>query len=239
MAGHPGIRLLCRTLLTVFRGWLIEARGVANIQPSKGPFILAMNHSQRPEAILAPTWISFLRGGHTVHFMADWNFLMIPVVGGIIAAHEPIVVTRKDAKPRFLNRFKGRYAAALPPFEEARCRIERGRCVGVFPEGTVNRHPEQMLRGYNGAARLALETGVPVVPGGIRFPGAGKRRRVSDLDAFSVEFGTPMGGGVPCADPSPAVVREFHEQIMTSISTLAGKRWQADSRRSKYALDEE
>ena len=238
--GDLGTRLICRGLLSMFRHRLIEASGVEYIQPEHDPFIVVMNHSQRPEAILVPTWMCFLRHGRLVHFMADWNFLMIPVIGGIIRRHDPIVVTRKSAKPRFLNRFKSRFQGNRPPFEEARHRIEHGRSVGIFPEGTTNRHPSQLLQGYHGAAQLALQTGVPVVPAGIRFPHHTGPGPISDRESLSLRFGPPvMPERMDGRPPGPDAIREFHEQIMTVLSTLCGKEWQRSARRTKYALDQE
>jgi 1-acyl-sn-glycerol-3-phosphate acyltransferase len=241
LADRPGIRLICRSLLTLFHGHVRAFHGLEHIAPSADPFLLVLNHSQRPEAILVPAWLCFHRGGRMVHFMADWNFLMIPGVGGIIRAHDPIVVTRKAAKPAFLNRFKSRYAGALPPFEEAARRLQQGRCVGVFPEGTTNRHPAELLRGYHGAAQLAVDTGARVIPGGIRFDSTPPGRPISDRAPFSVHFGAPISGNPSRneSETSADPVRQKHHEIMTAISTLSGKRWQAQGRRTKYAFDED
>jgi 1-acyl-sn-glycerol-3-phosphate acyltransferase len=61
------------------------------------------------------------------------------------------------------------FAVSVPPLEQARQHLIAGRSIGIFPEGTVNRDRSQLLRGRYGAARLSLETGVPVTPAGIRF----------------------------------------------------------------------
>lgn len=233
-------RWVCRTLLTVFRGQLAGVTGQEIIAGVADPFILALNHNQRPEAILAPTWVSWLRRGRTVHFLADWNFLLLPVVGAIIRLHDPIIVANKSARPKFLNRLKPWFSGARPPFEEARLRIQSGRSVGVFPEGTVNRHRTVLLRGRPGAALLALQTGAPVVPCGIVFPGRAGSGPIRDSEPFALRFGAPIHA--PCEpkeNPGSEAVAGHHRQIMTAISTLSGKRWQAESRRSKYAFDQE
>lgn len=241
LADRPGIRLLCRSLLTLFHGHVRSITGLEHILPEADPFLLVLNHSQRPEAILVPAWLCFHRGGRMVHFMADWNFLLIPGIGGIIQAHDPIVVTRKAARPAFLNRFKSRYTGELPPFEEAARRLRQGRSIGVFPEGTTNRHPTELLRGYHGAAQLAVETGVRVIPGGIRFGSPSTGRPISDRAAFSIEFGAPLPRTTSRnnLETTADQVRHVHHEIMTAISTLSGKRWQAGGRRTKYAFDED
>jgi 1-acyl-sn-glycerol-3-phosphate acyltransferase len=239
--GQRSTRWIVRTVITVFHRQVRELHGLEAIGVDRDPFILAPNHSQRPEAMLVPAWLSFHRGGRMVHFMADWNFLLIPVIGAMIRCHDPIVVTRKPAKPAFLNRYKARYAGALPPFEEARRRLADGKSVGVFPEGTTNRHPAQMLRGHHGAAQLALDSGAPVVTAGIRFIGNDGRRPIRDTQPFTVRFGplpaqpAPSDGHVTDVERT----RQFHHRLMTAISTACGKGWQPDGRRSKYALDQD
>ena len=235
LEGRIVTRSLCRLLLTVFRRQLLGFTGRERIGVAQDPFILAMNHSQGPEAILIPTWLCFERGGRMVHFMADWNFQLMPIVGWIIRLHDPIHVVRKDARPRFLNRFKDRYRRLPPPFTEARYRLESGRSIGLFPEGTVNRHPTRMLRGHLGTARLSIETGIPVIPGGIRFPRHRGDGPIGDREPFSVHFGAPIHPP-PVAPVSPPGIHEHHAQIMAAISTLCGKEWYADSSRTKHVF---
>lgn len=235
LEGQPGTRYLCRILLTVFHRRALGFEGLEHIQADQDPFLLALNHSQRLEAVLIPTWLCFHRGGRMVHFLADWNFLLIPGLASVIRRHDPIVVVRKDARPRFLNRFKDRFRGTRLPFEEAGHRLRAGRSVGIFPEATVNRDPVHLLRGQSGVARLALETGVPVVPAGVRFPNANQARRISDSEPFLVRFGRPILP-VPEAPGRTPDVSGIHAQIMGAISTLSGKEWQPDARRTKYAL---
>lgn len=234
------IRGVCRVVTSISRWQVREMHGLEHVAPDRDPFILALNHSQRPEAVVVPTWLCFHRNGRMVHFMADWNFLLIPVLSWVIRLHDPIVVVRKDAKPRFLNRFKSRFQSPLSPFEQARERLARGQSIGVFPEATTNRHPSQLLRGQVGVARLALESGIPVVPGGIRFPSHRGAGPIGDREPLTVQFGPALQP--PCMDRggvSAEAVAAFHEQIMRAISTLSAKEWQPSARRTKYAVVQE
>jgi 1-acyl-sn-glycerol-3-phosphate acyltransferase len=233
--GQPTIRTVCRVVTSLSRWQVREIHGLEHIAPERDPFILALNHNQRPEALVVPTWLCFHRRGRMVHFLADWNFLLVPVVGWVIRLHDPIVVVRKDAKPKFLNRYKARFRDRLAPFEEAQRRLKLGQSLGIFPEATTNRHPTELLRGQVGMARLAVETQVPVVPGGIRFPGHPSDGPIQDRERFSVHFGAPLMPPANPADPDEAA-SIFHEQIMRAISTLSGKQWQPTSRRTKYAF---
>ncbi|MBN9690861.1 MAG: 1-acyl-sn-glycerol-3-phosphate acyltransferase [Verrucomicrobia bacterium] len=235
LAGQPTIRTVCRVVTSLSRWQIREIHGLEHIAPERDPFILALNHSQRPEALVVPTWLCFHRRGRMVHFLADWNFFLVPVVGWVIRLHDPIVVVRKDAKPKFLNRFKERFRDHLSPFEEAQRRLGQGCSVGIFPEATTNRHPTELLRGQAGVARLAIDSRVPVVPGGIRFPEHRGGGPIQDRERFSVHFGEPLTPPVNPGDPGEAATI-FHEQIMRAISTLSGKQWQPTSRRTKYAF---
>ena len=53
--------------------------------------------------------------------------------------------------------------ADLSFFHEALRRLRAGRCVAIFPEGALN-PTETLLPFKQGAALLALQAGVPVIP---------------------------------------------------------------------------
>ncbi|MCW2781039.1 MAG: phospholipid/glycerol acyltransferase, partial [Marmoricola sp.] len=54
---------------------------------------------------------------------------------------------------------------AAKAFEAACVSVRAGGCVGVYPEGTITKDPDGWpMRAKTGAARIALETGCPVVP---------------------------------------------------------------------------
>ena len=232
---RPVTRCVCRALMTAFRGRVLAIEGLNHVAADQDPFILALNHSQGPEAVLVPTWLCFHRGGRMVHFMADWNFLLYPVLGWIIRLHEPIVVMRKEAKPRFLNRLRPWFEPSRTPFAAAKEFLKDGRSVGIFPEATVNHHPTQLLRGQLGVSRLAVESQVPVVPGGIRFPQHRGEAPIGNEEPFTIHFGPALMPPARENNPRRAATL-FHEQIMSAISTLSGKQWQPLARRTKYAF---
>ncbi|MFC1663100.1 lysophospholipid acyltransferase family protein [Patescibacteria group bacterium] len=76
--------------------------------------------------------------------------------------------------------------------------LDQGYCIGIFPESTRNRVSKiNMLKGKTGAARLALATGVPVIPTGIFVPkGATMPQAVKNYflshDQFSITIGQPI-----------------------------------------------
>ena len=52
-------------------------------------------------------------------------------------------------------------------YDAAVAAVRAGECVVVYPEGTLTRDPALWpMTGKSGAARIALETGCPVIPVG-------------------------------------------------------------------------
>lgn len=231
---RPVTALAMRTVVGCFGRQMRSIEGLEHVQAARDPFILALNHNQRPEAVLVPAWLGLLRGGRMIHFLIDWNFMLIPGLAALMRLNDPIVVVRKDARPRFLNVFKRHFLGPLPSHEEARVRLRQGCSVGLFPEGTINRDPERLLRGLSGAARLSLETGVPVVPVGIRFPNRPGNRRISDLDTMTLHVGEPLVPPGPSGpEPSGREVAAWHAAVMTALARLSGKSWSPRNPRTK------
>jgi 1-acyl-sn-glycerol-3-phosphate acyltransferase len=225
----PELRLLDRTLV---RGAALAGRdrvhsiaGLEHIAPDRDPFILALNHGTRLEALLVPPLLILLRRGQRIHFMADWNFRMIPGVGLLYRRAGVITVARKPARPRFLNLLKPLFTDQMSPTEQARRHLAAGRSVGMFPEGTVNRDPLRLKRGRPGAAQLSLETGVPVVPVGLRFPTVPHGVAIPEGSPMTIEIGPSL---IPSAagKPAHAAIWAWHGQIMTAIARLSGKSWE-------------
>jgi 1-acyl-sn-glycerol-3-phosphate acyltransferase len=56
---------------------------------------------------------------------------------------------------------------AVGAFDAAVAGVRAGKCLVVYPEGTITRDPDLWpMVGKSGAARIALETGAPVIPVG-------------------------------------------------------------------------
>jgi 1-acyl-sn-glycerol-3-phosphate acyltransferase len=214
-------RVLTRLVTATAVPAMVDICGLEHVSEARDPFVLALNHTTRFEAVALPALLMYYRGGRRVHFLADWNFQMVPGIGLLYRRSGAIVVMRKSARPRFLNALKPLYAPAGSSHARALAHLKAGRSVGVYPEGTVNRDPERLLRGRLGAARLSLEAGVPVVPGGIRVHAdEGWRPRLS------LHFGAPMQPGRRSDRPvDRAEVRRWHVTIMNEIAGLSGKSW--------------
>ena len=136
----PGLRYGLR--------WTIE--GTANI-PVAGPLILASNHV----SYLDPLTLGYVAAqqGRRVRFLAKAELFDKPGLGPLLRGAHQIPV----------NRGQGDAVGALSAAVAA---LAQGECVAVFPEGTISLDLEPM-RAKSGTARLALESGAPVVPVGL------------------------------------------------------------------------
>ncbi len=225
--GRPLTRFFIKAFLSLYRNRYVAVEGLEHIATDCDPFILAANHSQRPEAILVPAIVFFNRGGKPVHFMADWNLKLVPGIALVYACGEIITVDRKPAKPKFLNVFRPLLTDKVSAPKRAQERLEAGAPVAIFPEGTVNRDPHTLLKGHPGAAQLSMKTGVPVVPLGIRFPEVGDGRPIRDSDRMSLHFGPPMRPPDKTRETGRGSLRAWHGAIMKEISRLSGKKMES------------
>lgn len=125
-----------------------RCEGQENV-PAGGPALIASNHP----SYLDPVLLS-LSVARPVHFMAWDGLFRVPLLGSLLRLF--------GAFPVDVRRGRGREA-----YDRARVLLEAGELVGIFPEGKRSRSGwmEPGLR--EGAARLAWETGAPLVPASI------------------------------------------------------------------------
>lgn len=227
---RPLDRLLTRLISRVALAQITEITHWERLLPAQDPFILVANHSTRREALYLGTLCLLLRSGKPVRFLADWNFRLIPGVGYLYDRSGVITIARKPARPRFLNRLKRRFVQSQSPFEQARATLAERGAVGFFPEGTVNRDAERLLPGRVGAARLSVETGVPIVPVGLRYEGRRPDGCIDSNSRFRIEVGAPISPPQGDAEPSPQRVKAWHQQIMATLAPLCDKAWIEEAR---------
>lgn len=224
-------RFLCRSLTALGRRRVISLRGLEHVAPERDPFVLAANHSQRLEALLLPALLAFERRGRLVHFLADWPMFLVPLVGLLYRRGGVIPVAGKSARPDFLNVLRPLFTDSAPAHEQGLAVLRRGRSIGVFAEGTMNRDPRRLLRGRPGAARMATAAQVPVVPVGISFPEHRGDGPIRDGERMAIEIGAPLA---PPAGPEGA--GDFHRTIFERLAALCGKSYSPDApRRRKSA----
>jgi 1-acyl-sn-glycerol-3-phosphate acyltransferase len=118
--------------------------------PRSGGVVFAPNHISHFDPLVLGFYIWECR--RIPRFLGKASVFRIPVLGRIISSAGQIPVYRESTQ-------------AADAFRDAVAAVERGECVGVYPEGTITRDPDMWpMSGKTGAARVALMTGCPVVP---------------------------------------------------------------------------
>ncbi|MDF3280249.1 lysophospholipid acyltransferase family protein [Gordonia sp. N1V] len=124
--------------------------GLENI-PARGPAILASNHLAVMDSFFLP-----LMCPRRIYFLAKAEYFTgTGLKGGFqrwfYTAVGQIPIDRSGAE------------AAAGALTSASRQLEKGELMGMYPEGT--RSPDgRLYKGKTGLARIALETGVPVIP---------------------------------------------------------------------------
>lgn len=106
--------------------------------------------------------------------------------------------------------------------------LGRGAIIGLYPEGTRAVDPF-VHKGRTGAARLALESGAPVIPvglvGTVEAQPVGARM-LRPFHKVEVRFGEPMWitpEDVAAAGSEHEALRAFTDELMGRISALSGR----------------
>lgn len=120
--------------------------------PREGGVIIAANHLSMADPLTIAHYL-YVAGRRWPTFTAKEGVFRIPVVGGVARKTGQIPVHRGSSD-------------AVKALHEARQALtEHGSSVIFYPEGTCTRDPDLWpMVAKTGVARLALETGVPVIP---------------------------------------------------------------------------
>ncbi len=115
--------------------------------PATGGAVLAVNHTGYWDFVFGGIPAAY-QGGRLVRFMAKKEIWDNPVAGPAMSGCKHIPVDRADG------------AASV---KEATRRAADGELIGIFPEATISRSFE-IKEVKDGAARIAHEAGVPLIP---------------------------------------------------------------------------
>ncbi len=184
------VGIISQPLKWLFR---LRAEGLENV-PQNGGFVLAANHLSNfdPWPLGLPLFPKrYLR------FMAKSELFWWPL-GPIISSGGAFKVRRGEGDLDAMNR-----AIEL---------VRHGHVVVMFPHGTRQRKglvKKYQPRSHTGAARIALESGAPLVPAAI----AGTDR-LSRLGPLRVRYGKPIE--IDGLDPRAAT-----QQLMKEIDRLS------------------
>jgi 1-acyl-sn-glycerol-3-phosphate acyltransferase len=183
--------------------------------PQSGGVILVANHVSYADPFGLARFV--YDSGRFPSFLAKESLFRIPVVGAILRRVGQIPVRRGSRDARDALR-------------DAVAAVRAGECVCIYPEGTVTRDPDWWpMTPKTGVARLALETGAPVVPvaqWGAQFVYDRYRGRVDFLPRKTVRC---LAG--PAVDLSEyrdrpvtaELLREVSEKVMGAVRDLLGE----------------
>jgi 1-acyl-sn-glycerol-3-phosphate acyltransferase len=180
--------------------------------PAAGGCVVAVNHVSHIDPL---SFALFLYDhGRIVRYMAKQAIFETPLLKTIATNAGQIPVARQSSN-------------AAHAFDAAVVAAEAGECIGVYPEGTITKDPQGWpMRGKTGAARIALTTGVPVIPIGqwgaqeilpaytVRphlFPRKTTTYKVGDPVDLSQWMGKPI---------TNQVLHEATDKIMDAITAL-------------------
>jgi 1-acyl-sn-glycerol-3-phosphate acyltransferase len=199
----PRLSLFYRFIAAVSRPilrllWRYEARGLERLPP--GGFVLAAGHHSNFD----PWPLSLaLTKTHFVRFMAK-SELFWPPLSWLIKGAGGFEVRRGEADRNALT--------------TARRLAREGNVIAMFPEGTrrakgllKRRRPEV----HDGAARIALGAGVPLVPAAV----AGTDR-LARLAKLRVLYGEPVAVEDLVGLPRREAARVATERLMERITEL-------------------
>ena len=170
----------------IFMGPLLSLLGRPKVEglehvPHSGPMILASNHLAVADSFFLPLVVS-----RRITFLAKAEYFTGTGIKGwftrwFYTAAGQVPIDRTDAD------------SAQSALETAQRILNEGKLLGMYPEGT--RSPDgRLYKGKTGLARLALESGVPVVPVAmigtnvVNPPGSKMWR----FGRVKVKFGKPM-----------------------------------------------
>ncbi len=194
----------------VRRLWDIETVGYDRL-PESGPAILCPNHISFIDSLFLmltlPRNISFVG---KAEYMDSWKTrYLFPAMGMI-----PI------------DRSGGSKSRAA--LETAAGVLRRGELFGIYPEGTRSRDGD-LHKGRTGAARLAVDEGVPIYPVGIvgteviQPPGASVPK---PFRSCTITIGRPVRPERYAASPERhRALRSMIDEVMFEIRELTGQRY--------------
>lgn len=190
----------------------VVIEGLENV-PDEGAAIMAGNHLSIADWLFVPVAVK-----RRITFLAKSEYFTRP---GFKGALEKFFYTQTGNVP--IDRSGA--DAAQAALNTAKEQLAQGRLVGLYPEGT--RSPDgRLYKGKTGIARLALETGIPVIPMAVigtdkvSPPGSKKWYRVQVI----VKFGKPMEfSRYAGLSGNRFVERAITDEIMYELMKMSGQ----------------
>jgi len=195
----------------IYRPW---ARGAENV-PSEGAAILASNHL----AVIDSFFLPLVLDREIVFIGKQEYFTGAGIKGRLTAGFMRGVGTIP------VDRGGGKASEAA--LRTGLRRLNDGDLFGIYPEGT--RSPDSRLyRGKTGIARLALESGAPVIP--VAMVGTDEAqppgRRIPKIMRIGVVIGEPLDfSRYQGMENDRFILRSVTDEIMYAIMALSGQEY--------------
>jgi len=204
----------------IFMGPLLSLLGRPKVEgleyiPDSGPVILASNHLAVADSFYLPLVVR-----RRITFLAKQEYFTGTGLKGwfnrwFYTAAGQVPIDRADAD------------AAQNALETAKRLLQQGKLLGMYPEGT--RSPDgRLYKGKTGLARLALETGVPVIPVAmigtdvVNPPGSKMWR----FGRVTVRFGKPMDfSRFDGLAGNRFIERAVIDEVIYELMTLSGQEY--------------
>ena len=188
--------------------------GAENV-PDEGPAILASNHLSYADWLFMPLTLP-----RRVTFVAKAEYFTSPGIKGwfqkkFFAGAGQVPIDRSGA------------SAAEGALTAAKRILDNGELFGIYPEGTRS-HDGRLYRGKTGVARLALLTGVPVIPVAVLGTDvvAPPGKKFGTFTRPGVRFGKPLDfSRYEGLENDRYILRSITDEIMYEIMRLSGQEY--------------
>ena len=180
--------------------------------PRTGGVLIVSNHVSYADVIALGRYLIW--SGRWPRYLGKAELWKVPVVGWLATQCGQIPVIRGTHQAK----------DSLKPARDA---LERGECVAIYPEGGRTHDPDMWPQSARtGTARLALDTGVPVIPTahwgthGI-MPGRRLRwPRIWPPTRIEIVMGDPVDLSDLAGRTDTRAAREATERIMAAVTAL-------------------
>ena len=124
--------------------WELKVEGLENIDHNKTYVVVANHQSLADIVVIYQTHMYF-------KWVAKRELLKVPFIGGLLWVNDHVLLTR------------GQLSSIKDVYRQAAGWLRKGISMLFFPEGTRS-HTDEMNEFQNGAFKLAIKEGVPVLP---------------------------------------------------------------------------
>lgn len=203
-------RFAVRPLMKIFIR--VDLQGISNV-PHSGAGILASNHLSVSDSVFLPAVLE-----RPVIFLAKDDYFNGRGLKGRITAW-----FFRNINQLPMDRSGGQKSAAS--LASAKKALDEGKILGIYPEGT--RSPDgRLYRAKLGVAKLALESGAPVIP--VAMIGTDKLQPIGQSlprpGKIQIKIGKPLSfEHLAGKHDDPQALRACADEIRQAINVLSGQ----------------